>query len=102
MLLYCYGEKLQHVHVELLLSYSDKSAFAGVNLHNHYVAHHVIVDLLVVAYMQLVVRLPLDLRWSLVKDVALVLGMLELVDDTALAEWKAVLVEPCLLSRPQC
>ncbi len=44
----CYCQKVQHIGVELLLSYSDEGVL-------------VIVDLLVVAYVQLVVRLPLDL-----------------------------------------
>ena len=44
----CCCEKLQHVHVELLLGYWDESVLAGVDLHN--VVHRVVV--LVVAYMQ--------------------------------------------------
>ena len=99
----CYCKKLQYICIELLLwCYSDESVLAGVDLQNHYVAHHVIVDFLVVADMQLVIRLPLDLRWTLVQDVVRVLLFFELVDDTAPAEWKAVLVEPCLVGRPQC
>ena len=55
-----------------------------------------------IADMQLVVGLPLDLRWSLLQDVVRVLRFLKLVDDTAPAEWEAVLVEPCWVGRPQC
>ena len=54
------------------------------------------------AYVQLVVRLLLDVQWSLVQDVARVLTKLERVDNTAPAEWETVLVERCLISRPQC
>ena len=57
MLPCCYCEMLQHIHIELLLCYSDESVLAGVDLQSHYVAHHVVVDLLMVADMQLVVRL---------------------------------------------
>ncbi len=39
----------------------DEGVLAGVDLQDHHVAHNVIVDLLVVANVQLVVRLPLDL-----------------------------------------
>jgi hypothetical protein len=57
----CYCGKLHQVSVELLLSYSDEGVLAGVDLQNHHVSHHVVVDLLVVANVQLVVRFPLDL-----------------------------------------
>jgi hypothetical protein len=66
---------LQNIHVELLLNYWDEGILAGIDLDNHYVAHRVIVDLLVVANMQLIVRLPLDLQWSLVQDVEKVLSV---------------------------
>ncbi len=36
----------------------------------HYVAHHVIVDPLAVAYIKIVVGRPFDSRWGLVQDVA--------------------------------
>ena len=99
-----YCKKLQLICIELLLCYTNESVLAGVDLQNHYVAHHhcIIVDPLVVDDMQLVVGLPLDLRWSLVQDVVRVLQFSELVDDAAPAEWKTVLVEPCLVSRTQC
>ena len=60
-------------------------------------AHRVIAaaDLLAVACMQLAVGHPLDLRWSLVQNVGRVLRVLrlELVEDTALVDWKTMLVE---------
>ncbi len=57
----CYCQKIQHVGVELLLSSSDEGVLTGVDQQEHHVAHHVVVDLLVVANMQLVVRFPLKL-----------------------------------------
>ncbi len=59
----CYRQKIQQVGVDLLLSYLDEGVLTGVDLQDHHVAHHVVVDLLVtvVANMQLVVRFPLDL-----------------------------------------
>ncbi len=61
LLLRCsYCQKVQQLGVELLLSYSDEGVLTGVDLQDHHVAHHVVVDLLIVANMQLVVRLPLD------------------------------------------
>ena len=78
-----------HIHIELLLCYPDEGV-AGVALQNKFVVHHVIVDPLVVADMQLLrlVRLSpqVDLRWSLVQDVVRVIQCLELVDNTAPAE----------------
>ena len=56
-----YGQKLQQICIVLLLCYSDESGLAGVDLQDHHVTHHVVVDLLVIADMQLVVKLPLDL-----------------------------------------
>jgi hypothetical protein len=89
----CCWQKIQQVGVELLLGYSDEGVLAVVDLQDHHVADHVAVDLLVVAYMQLGVRLPLDLWWSLVQNITLVLGMLGLVDHTAQAKGKTVLVK---------
>ena len=45
----------------LLLCYSDECVLAGIDRQDHHVAHHVVVDLLVIADMQLVVKFPLDL-----------------------------------------
>ena len=55
-----YCQKLQQICVVLLLCHSDECILAGVDLQDHYVAHHVVVDLLVVADMQLIVRFPHD------------------------------------------
>ena len=56
-----YCQKLQQICILLLLCYSDEGVLASVDLQDHHVAHHVVVDLLVVADMQLVVKFQLAL-----------------------------------------
>jgi hypothetical protein len=46
------------LQAKIVTCHSDECVFAGVDLQDHQVTHHVIVDLLVVANMQLVVSFP--------------------------------------------
>ncbi len=93
--------KVQHIDVVLLLCDSDERFWGWIYPHKHDVSHSVIVYHCIIACVQKIVRSPLDIRWSLKKNINQIIS-LGLIDGTSLAKREHVLVKLWLVRWPQC